>query len=114
MLSFFTKSCGSPVLSHLTGQVLHNRNRFQGGFRIAREAYLLRAERQKATFLTRFSPVVRTPPAGKEEIVIGILYLLYLDGRIDMSFSQDLRFFRREAASVEAHEARADEKYAKR
>lgn len=90
------------------------------------EAYLLRTERQKADFLARFSLIVGQnaatleawfgrlplyewvqfkPPVGKEEIVIGILCLLYLDGRINMSFSRDLRFIRREAASVEEYEA---------
>lgn len=99
------------------------------------DAYLLRNERDRAAFIERFDPVIRKnaaaleawfgrlplyewvqfkPPAGKEEIVIGILCLLYLEGRINLSFSRDLRFIPREAASVEEYDAWGDEKHAKK
>ncbi|MBQ3712105.1 MAG: hypothetical protein II891_06895 [Bacteroidales bacterium] len=89
------------------------------------DRYLLRTDAQAAAFRRRFREdalavamrsmeawfqrlplfewVPFRPEPSREEIVTGLLCLLYIDGRINLTFSSDMRFLQRGALSPEEY-----------
>lgn len=88
-------------------------------------SYLLRTEAQVAAFRERCGPVIASssealekwfnklpiyqwvqfkPPAGEEWIITGILCLLYLEGRINITFSKGMDYIQRGALSPEEYQ----------
>ena len=71
-----------------------------------REEALVRAMRSIEVWfqnLPLFEWVPFRPEPGKEELIIGLLCLLYIDGRINLTFSSDMRSLQRGALSPEEY-----------
>lgn len=48
---------------------------------------------------------------GEEAATVGLLCILYLDGRINISFSRDGEYIRREALDLEEYQAWTTQRY---
>ena len=91
----------------------------------ARSAYLLRTESQISAFRDKYAriiadrgqavadwfnalPLYQWVPlkirTGEEEVVIGLLCILYIDGRINITFSPDMWRIERGALSESEHQ----------
>lgn len=89
------------------------------------ETYLLRTRTQADGFRAQYKEIIEKnapalekwfntlplyewvqykPPAGKEMIVTGILCILYLEGRINLTFSSDMERIQRGARTDEEYQ----------